>query len=395
MSKELRNTLIGAALALFLLSLIYWYLGREEPGATTPVGPPSGARGGVVAVEVAPVERGEIAERRVFTGTLRPAAHFELASRVGGRLLELLVDLGDVVRRGQVVARLDDDEYRLEVVRAEAELAVAAAGLNEAESDLAISGRELERIQRLRGQGVASEAELDGALAGYQARQARVEMAAAQVAQRRAAWDSARLRLSWTEIKADWQGDDTRRLIAQRLADAGTMISANTPVFTVVGIGRLVAAAHAPERDYARLAVGQPVAVSADAIPGRVFPGTLARLAPVIQEDSRQARLEVEVANPDELLRPGMFVRLEIELARRDDAQLVPRAALVEREGGNFLFVADLEEGVARRVRVQLGLQGRDEVEIAAPDLAGAWVVTLGQHLLSDGARITVPGREQ
>lgn len=393
MKKQHLKTVIGAGLALFLLVLISWFLADDGNGP--PAGGSAGAGGGsaAVAVEIAPVERGVIIERRTFTGTLHPAARFELAARVSGRLLELTVDLGDLVNRGQVVGRLDDEEYRLEVVRAEAELAVAGAGLVEAESALDARARELERIQRLRGQGVASESELDRALSDHQAQQARVAMAAAQVSQRRAALHSAQLRLSYTEIRADWQGGEQQRVIAERLVDAGTLLAANAPVFTVVGIDHLVAVAHVPERDYPRLAVGQEVLVAADAIEERRFAGTLARLAPVIREASRQARLEVEVANPEQILKPGMFVRLEIELARRDDAQLVPRAALVERGGELALYLADLEAGIARRVPVRLGLQERERVEIVEPELSG-WVITLGQHLLSDGGRIMVPAQD-
>ncbi len=395
MKREHLKTLVGAGLALFLLVPVYWYL-ADDDGAGAPVADAGrGGGGAAVAVEIAPVERGTIVERRAFTGTLQAAASFELASRVSGRLLELDVDLGDLVSRGQVVGRLDDEEYRLEVARAAAELAVAEAGVVEAESALAARARDLERIERLRGQGVASESELDRALSDHQAQAARVAMAAAQVSQRRAALNSAKLRLSYTEIRADWQGGDRQRVIAERLVDAGTLLAANTPVFTVVGIDQLVAVAHVPERDYPRLAVGQEVVVIADAVEGRDFAGTLARLAPVIRESSRQARLEVAVANPEQILKPGMFVRLEIELARREQAILVPRTALVERSGKYAVYLADPREGVARYQEVELGLREREWVEIVSPPLEpGQAVVSLGQHLLSDGARIVIPAGE-
>ncbi|HSL38863.1 MAG TPA: efflux RND transporter periplasmic adaptor subunit, partial [Desulforhopalus sp.] len=395
MKNTILKSLIGALLASALLLFTYWYIADIEEKNQDSRGPagPSGGRG-VVAVEATPVTRGEIIERRSFTGTLEPAARFELASRVGGRLLELRADLGDVVHRGQLVARLDDAEYRLELARAEAVLAVSQAGLVEAESALAARARELEQVKQLRSQGVASEAELDSALANHQAQHARTAMAAALVAQQRAALHSAELQLSYTEIHAEWQGDDLERVIAERLVDAGTLLAANAAVFTVVGLDQLVAVAYVPERDYPRLAVGQEVLVAADAIADQNFPGILARLAPVIRETSRQARLEVAVPNPEQLLKPGMFVRLEIELASKQDALLVPRSALVQRNGNTTLYLADLQEGIARRVAVKIGLQEKEVVEIIAPEIGGE-VVTLGQHLLSDGARITVPGRSE
>lgn len=389
MLKSSHKTLLGAGLALFLLVLTYWYLGSgDEPGAGTPA---AGARGAAAAVEVSPVEMGGISERRAFTGTLQPASRFDLAARVGGRLLVLEADLGDVVEHGQVVARLDQEEYRLEVLQAQADLEVAAAGLVEAESSFATRRREYERALSLRRQGVASEAELDTSLANYRAQEARVQVAAAQVSQRRAALAAAELRLSYTEIKADWQGDDQQRVIAERFIDEGSLLAANTPIFSLVGIDHLVAVAYVPERDYPRLAVGQAVAVRADAIPEREFAGVLARLAPVVREASRQARLEVDVANLAQVLKPGMFVRLEIELERRDEAVLVPRAALVERGGRQGLYLADPETGTASYVAVKLGLQERERVEILEPPLAvGTLVVSLGQHLLSPGARINI-----
>jgi membrane fusion protein, multidrug efflux system len=392
MWKPDQKTMLGAGLALFLLVLAYWYLGREDDAGNA-VPAPGRPGSAAVAVEVTPLERGTIVERRSFTGTLQPASRFDLAARVGGRLLELHADLGDVVRRGQVVARLDQEEYRLDVAKAQAELEVAAAGLIEAESSLATSQRDYERVQRLRQQGVASEAELDTALANYQAQQARVAVAAAQVSLRRSALAAANLRLSYTEIRADWQGEEQERVIAERFVDEGSLLAANTPVFALVGIDRLVAVAYAPERDYPRLATGQAVTVRADALGERSFPGVLARLAPVVREASRQARLEVAVANPEQVLKPGMFVRLEIELARKDDALLVPRAALVERTGAYGLFLADPETSTARYVPVRLGLQERERVEIVEPALSGL-AISLGQHLLSDGARIIIPAGE-
>lgn len=342
-----------------------------------------------VAVEVAPVIRGAIEERRTLTGSLRAGAVFDLSTQIAARLERLMVDLGDQVELGQVVAVLDDDKYRFEVEQARAELEVALANLVEAESTLETRRREYERVRRLREQGVASESELDSVLAEYRAQQARVRVASAQIAQRQAALMGAELMLSYTVIKADWQGEDGYRVVAERYVDEGAYLPAQTPLMSIVCVKRLIAVAHATETDYPRLKLGQEVRVTADAVPDSHFFGTLARLSPVVKETSRQARLEVDVDNPREILTPGMFVRLEIVLDRKEDALVVPRSALIERAGQIVLYVADLEENRARLVEVELGLQDRDYVEIRRPILEG-YVVTLGQYLLSDGASIVI-----
>ncbi len=115
----------------------------------------------VVPVEVAAIERGSIDLRRTFTGAVAAMAEFVVAPKVSGRIEELNVDLADTVKRGQVVARLDNDEYVQSVLQAQADLAVAKANLAEAESLLKLAARELKRIKNLRKRGVATESQLD------------------------------------------------------------------------------------------------------------------------------------------------------------------------------------------------------------------------------------------
>jgi RND family efflux transporter MFP subunit len=262
-----------------------------------------------VAVEVAPVERATIREFRTFTGTLHAAARFDVAPKIGGRLVRLEVDLGDRVEQDQVIARLDDDEYVQELEQARAELEVARAGLAEAQSASDARERQYDRIRQLREQRVASQQELDAAEAEAKAQRARVRLALAQVAQRDAALRAAEVRLAYTTIRATWQGDDPSRVVGERFVDEGTTISANTPIVSVLDIERLVAGVFVAERDYPRLSIGQTATVMVDAFPERTFPATILRIAPLFREASRQARVELDVPNPDGLLKPGMFDR--------------------------------------------------------------------------------------
>jgi RND family efflux transporter MFP subunit len=137
--------------------------------------------------------------------------------------------------------------------------------------------------------------------------------------------------------------------------------------------------------------VGQEATVTTDAYPGRVFDGRIVRVAPLLKETSREARVEVEITNPEGLLKPGMFVRVQIEFDRHDNATVVPTNALAHREDREGVFLVDLMEKKAHFVPVTVGIVSGDEAEITAPPLAGM-VVTLGQHLLTDGSAIIVSG---
>jgi multidrug efflux pump subunit AcrA (membrane-fusion protein) len=138
----------------------------------------------------------------------------------------------------------------------------------------------------------------------------------------------------------------------------------------------------------------QTATITTDAYPGRGFKSTIQRISKVLRESSRQARVELEVANDDLALRPGMFIRARVTFGRKDQAQAVPRNALIRFKGREGVFIVKDEQ--AGFVPVQTGIVEGDWVEITNPELPGP-VVIMGQHLLSDGAKVSLsaPGKEQ
>lgn len=342
-----------------------------------------------VAVEVAPVERADIRDRRHYSGTLYAAAQFEVAPRVAGQLESLLVDIGDRVEKGQLIARLDNDEYQQQVQEAQSAVAVAEATLAEARSSLDARHKELERTRQLREQKIASEAELDSVQAEAIAQRARVSLAEAQVSQAEAALRAAQVRLSYTTINANWENGDQQRVVGERFVDEGTTVSANTPIVSVLDISKLVGAIYVTERDYPQLSVGQPVTVIAEAYPDRRFDGMVKRIAPLFREASRQARVEVTIPNPELLLKPGMFISAGVELENKSGATVVPYDALVKRNDEQGVFLIDRDNNQARFVAVETGISEDERVEIVEPALSGE-VAVLGQHLLEDGGAIVI-----
>ena len=345
-----------------------------------------------VPVEVAPVARGPITLARTFSGALEAASEFVAAPKVGGRLARLEVDIGDTVRRGQVVAWLDDAELAQAVTQAEADLAVARASQAEAKSALEIAERVLQRAQSLRAEGVTSESALDAARAEDVASRAHVEVTEASVTRAQAALEAARIRLGYARVTADWTGGDDTRVVAERFVDEGGTFSANTPLMTIVELDPIVGVVFVPERDYARLAVGQLATLVTDAHPGRTFEGRVTRIAPVFRRATRQARVELQVDNADEALKPGMFVRATIDLERVEDALVVPFDALTERAGETGVFVLDASGERVRWRAVEVGVREGERVQVLGDGLAGR-VVTLGQELCDDGARVAATER--
>lgn len=347
-----------------------------------------------VAVETMPVLKTSIKHVGVFTGSLLPKSQFIVAPKIGGRLEKIVLNIGDKVEEGQLVAVLDDDEYLQQVDQARAELEVANATLEESCSTLETANRELERTLALRKKKIASESELDAALAECNNLEAKLKVAKAQLAQKKAALKAAQIRLSYSQIRVSWNDENGARVVGERFVDEGAMLAPNNPILSVLDISSLIGAIHVIERDYPLVCVGQTASVTTDAFPGRDFLGKIIRIAPLLKETSREARVEIEIPNPEGLLKPGMFIRTQIEFEEHANATAVPASALVNREGQEGVFVVDSEQKKARFVAVTVGIRDRELVEILSPALSGL-VVTLGHHLLEDGSAVIVAGKTQ
>lgn len=343
----------------------------------------------IAVVKVAAVERRPLDLERTFSGALEAESELVVAPKVGGRIDRLAVDLADPVQRGQIVAYLDDAEFAQTVIQAEAELAVTMANLAQAKNAVEISRREHQRIVTLRERGIASESESDIAEANLMEKEAQVKVAEAQVNRATAALESARIRYEYTRVAADWSEGDSARMVAERYVNEGDTVSANVPLLLIVQLDPIVAVIAVTERDYGRLRPGQAARITTDAFPGQEFQGRIERIAPVFRESSRQARIELTLANPEGRLKPGMFIRATITLDHVDDAIAVPETALTRRSEVDGVFLVGESGASVRWVPVELGIRSGGWVELKRPALSGR-VVTLGQHLIDDGSPIRV-----
>jgi len=376
------------AVVIVLLGFLSWQIYARMSASGKPKTMQRGR--GPVAVEVKEVQKKTLKDIGLFTGTLYPKSQFIAAPKVAGRLKKLLVKIGDRVKKDQLIATLENDEYVQQGDQARAELDVARANFEESRSSLEIARRELERARTLREKKIASESELDAADAQFRTQDAKHKVAVAQVAQKDAALKAAQVRLSYTQIRASWEEGDESRVVGERFVDEGAMLAPNASIVSVLDISTMIAVIHVIERDYSKISTGLEGKVSTDAFPEKTFPARVVRIAPLLKETSRQARVEMEIPNPDNLLRPGMFIRVQIEFASHPDATVIPLNALVKRNGQQGVFVADLQDMKAKFVPVKIGTMNSEWAQILEPALSGP-VITLGHHLLEEGSDIMLP----
>ncbi len=315
----------------------------------------SGTTADVLPVETVRPQRSDMVARHDGTATLEAEADAEVVARVGGSVLRVLVEEGQPVRAGQLLANIDPRQLRLE-------LAQARAQLERIENDYR---RQVELHQK-------------GLIAAGAFESSRFDLA-----QRRAAHDLAALQLSHTELRAPFDG-----VVAQRHVRVGQNVAAGATAFRVVDSGRLRAELHAPERQLQRLRPGQPVVLSVDALPGRQFQARVARIAPTIDPRTATFKLTVELDNAGGTLKPGMFARLGVVFEHRSNVLSIPTAALLENQREPMVFV--VEQGRAAPRRITLGLSHEGRVEIVAGLSDTEQVVVSGQNALKPGLGVRV-----
>lgn len=309
-----------------------------------------------VAVQVAPVRREPMAALYATSATLRAERQATVASRTHGVLRALLVEEGDAVEAEQELARLEDVEQRIEFERAQ--------------SVLATEERELARAEKLHKERSLSENDLETA---------RQELAEAK---HRAAL--AELNLSRTVIRAPFAGRILRRQL-----DVGATVSDGTALFELADCEPLCADVAVPERHVARLAVGQPVRLLADAT-ATTLEARIERVAPGVDPATGTVKVTLSVTSRNDV-RPGSFARVGIVTEQHPDALIVPRSALVPE--GRRWHVFRLAGDVVEQVEVTLGFEEGDRVELLPPG-AGAPFLEPGQQVVVVGAAALSPGRK-
>jgi len=389
--NKMKNKWLWIFLLLLAIAVgwrIYSKQGKKTEGG---LGGRNGRNSTVVAVETGKVQTMDLTDSGNYSGSLSAKSSYNVAPKVSGQLTRLYVNIGQSVSKGQLIAELDDRVYAQEVEKAKAAVAIARATAEQTADALTQSERDLADQRELLAKNFISQNEFNQTNSSFIANKARHNVAQASLQSALAALQSAEIQLSYTRIKADWNGGSNSRVIGEKFVDEGTMLNSGSPIVTVLEISTLIAVVSVIEEDYTRLKVGQSVTISTDTWKDLKFPGKVARLAPQLDESSRQARVEVEVANPGLKLKPGMFARVKVDFYTKKAVSAIPAAALYKYQDEEGVFLVNSDQTVSF-VPVQKGIVTAEFIEIVSPELSGE-VVTLGQDMLEDGKKIELPSQ--
>ena len=333
---------------------------QEAPETETAEAPETEEEVVAVPVEVAKPIRGDIAAIYSGTAPIEAFAEADVIAKVGGEVREILVEEGDDVKKGQVLARLDGDRLRLE--------------LSESEANLNKLQRDFERNVDLKAKGLISSGDFD---------KIRYEMEALE-----ASYNLAKLELDSTQIRAPIDG-----VVSTRFIRIGNTIEINEPAFRVTSLDPLVAYLHVPEREYRNIRKGQPVGIDIDALVGQRVIANVTRVSPVVDPDTGTFKITVEIRDDERRIKPGMFGRISIVYDQHTNVLQIPRSAVLEDDGQMSVFVVEDDTASRRQVRVGYGSSGMVEIIEGIDD--ADQVVTVGHIGLKDEAVVTIINSEE
>ena len=308
-----------------------------------------------VPVETSKPVRGDILAVYSGTAPIEAFAEADVIAKVEGEIREVLVEEGDTVEKGQVLARLDGDRLRLE--------------LNESSARLNKMQRDFQRNKELREKGLLSEGDFE---------KIRYDLEALQ-----AAFNLASLELDYTQIRAPISG-----VVSERYIKLGNTVRIGEPMFRVTGFDPLVAYMHIPEREFRRISAGQPVAIDIDALAGEDFIATVTRVSPIVDPGTGTFKITIEIRDETLRIKPGMFGRMSIVYDRHENVMQVPRSAVIDDMGTDTVFVVEDGKAVKRIVQTGYGEKGMIEIIDGLGDTDD--VITVGQVGLKPDANVSV-----
>ena len=349
-------------------------------------------RGLVLGPTVAVVHpaRGEVVRTVVATGRVLAPYRVDIGSQITGVVAEVPVDEGQTVKKDQPLVRLDDAEARTTVASATAALAQASArvkqiaevtlpvareNLAQTEANVVAAEAAFERVEKLKSGGFATQAQIDDArktldVARAQRRSAKFQvdssevggmdrvMAEAALRQAEAALATARTRLAYTTIAAPADG-----VLIARAVEKGDVVQPGKALMTLSPAGETQIVVQIDEKSMALIAVGNPAFASADAYPDQRFPAELFYINPSVDPQTASIQVKLRVPAPPAWIRQDMTVSVDIEVARKADALVIP-TAVVHDPLSRSPWVLAVEDGRAVRKSIRIGLRGDGRVEI-------------------------------
>jgi RND family efflux transporter MFP subunit len=363
--------------------------GAGGGGGGFPGGPGGGGGGPRVpmTVEMGTLKRADVNAYLTVVGNLIGQQTVDIAPRTAGRLLSVNVQLGDPVKRGQLLAKVEDREIVEQVRQAEASAMVSEATIRQREADLNVAKVNFDRSKNLFERQLLAKQALDDAESRYLAALAQVDLSKAQKGQTDARLEELRINLQNTSVLSPVDG-----FVGKRSVDPGAMVNTNTAIGSVVDISRVRLIVNVVEKDLRMVNAGDPALMEVDAYPGEKFKGRIARVAPVLDPATRTATMEVEIPNPDGKLKPGMYARINLTVDEHKNVLMVPKTAVVDFANDRGVWVPN-DGDRATFAPLKLGIENTDAFEVLDGLKEGAKFVNNGASAVRNNDQLIYAGQ--
>ncbi len=309
-----------------------------------------------VPVEVTTIKPGSISAFVLTTSSIETEEAVDIYPQVTGIAVRLLTEEGQYVRKGEVLLEVDEREYKLKE---------EAARVNYERQK-----NSHERSRSMFEKNLMSASEFE--VANFNLEQARIE------------WEQAKLTLDYCQIKAPISG-----FISERTVKLGDRLLTSTKVYSIVNPDLLLVRIHLTEKDALRTRVGQVAKVLSEALPEQEFHGVVNRISPVVDPASGMVKVTIRVTDRQRLLKPGMFVNVQLITDTRADAVLVPKRAVIYDDNQQFVFVVR-QDSLARRIPLKAGYSDRENIEALAGVGIGDTIIVVGHNAMKDSTRVKI-----
>ena len=339
--------------------------------------PPVSASVTTVAAQVFPLSV-------TVTGSLVSHARVDVKAEVIGHISRFDKEEGDRVTAGEPVVWVDDENFRLQVRQAETAVELASAGLERAQLIASHSRSELTRAENLLQSGGITDKDLKAAQLTDRDSKAQVSLAEAQLDQARASLEVARKRVRDTVIYAPVSGEIQRKVL-----NKGSYVEAPTHIFSIVDNGRLELESPVASADLGPIRAGQRVTFQVNSYPDVVFEGRVIDVNPAVDEQTRSAKIRIQVVNAGGRLKAGMFAQGQILTGVQANAIVIPAAAVYRDDRSakaSYVFV--IEDGKACRRPVRIGHERDSQLEIAEGLRPGEQIVTEQNIEIAEGVHV-------
>ena len=329
-------------------------------------------------VNVVRVALGSAATDVAYSGEIRPRYETNLSFRVPGKIVARNVEVGGIVRKGDVLARLDPEDQQLNTRSAQSQLAAA-------QSEYEQSKAELERYTELFQKEFISKAEFDRRQNAYNVAQARLEQAKAQLA-------VTKNQTGYTELAADHAG-----VVTSILAEVGQVVAAGQTIMKVARTEDREVGISIPENRLSELSSATQIEISLWADPAKTYKGRLREVSPSADPVTRTYAAKISVQNPDAAMKLGMTANVYLRGVQRTVAIMLPATALFQDNGHAAVWIVDQANGKVKLSPIEVGEYVEDRVGVISGLNPGDLVVRAGVHKLFAGEKVRLheePARE-